>query len=177
VELAPAELVSKLQATLASAREQGSASEFPFRLITKREGTTHNSWTHNYEGFLRGDQGRNYVFMNPTDAAALGLKPDDLADVRSSAGAIRLPVRTSDDLLAGVVAVPHGWGHQASGQRVAAGSLGVNVNILASSGAAHVDPFSGMSHLTGLPVDVRLAADDRLAGNWSGIARPPGGPD
>lgn len=177
VELAPAELVSKLQATLASAREQGSASEFPFRLITKREVTTHNSWTHNYEGFLRGDQGRNYVFMNPTDAAALGLKPDDLADVRSSAGAIRLPVRTSDDLLAGVVAVPHGWGHQASGQRVAAGSLGVNVNILASSGAAHVDPFSGMSHLTGLPVDVRLAADDRLAGNWSGIARPPGGAD
>lgn len=172
VELAPAELVSKLEAVLASADDHAWDEEYPFRLITKREVTTHNSWTHNYEGFLRGDGCRNYVFMNPGDAAALGLEPDDLADVRSAAGTIRLPVRTSPDLLAGVVAVPHGWGHQASGQRVAAGSRGVNVNILARSGAAHVDPFSGMSHLTGLPVDVRPAAEARLAGNWSGIGEP-----
>ncbi len=170
MELAPAELVSKLQSTLAEVPTNSPDGEFPFRLITKREVTTHNSWTHNYEGFMRGDKCRNYVFMNPEDAAALGLEPDQLADVRSAAGTIRLPVRTSPDLLAGVVAVPHGWGHQASGQRVAADSRGVNVNILARSGAAHVDPFSGMSHLTGLPVDVRPAANARLAGNWSGIA-------
>lgn len=169
VELAPAELVSKLEAVLASAGEHDGEEAFRFRLITKREVTTHNSWTHNYEGFLRGDHSRNYVYMNPGDAASLGLAPDDLADVRSAAGTIRLPVRTSPDLLAGVVAVPHGWGHQSSGQRVAAASRGVNVNILARSGVEHVDPFSGMSRLTGLPVDVRPAAEAGLAGNWSGI--------
>ena len=68
---------------------------------------------------------------------------------------LSLPIEFCEDLARGVVALPHGWGHQNSGNRVAKTSAGVNVNLLARSGAEHIDPISGMSQLTDLKVQIR----------------------
>ena len=168
VQLAPEELVSALQNRLKQAIPQNTQPD-EFRLITKRHVETHNSWTHNLSDFMDRLGGRNAIHMHSEDAERLQLSEGDIVDVTSSAGQIRLPVTLCDDLLMGVVAVPHGWGHQDSGNQIASASAGVNVNILASSGVDHIDRVSGMSQLTSLIVRVNKATSDTTGSSWSGL--------
>jgi hypothetical protein len=79
-------------------------------------------------------------------------------------------VKLLEDLMPGTVAMPHGWGHQhATGLSVASRTRGVNVNLLAASGPDRVDPASGMSQLTGLPVRVVPASGPLDPTDWSGL--------
>jgi formate dehydrogenase len=56
------------------------------------------------------------------------------------------------------VALAHGWGHaDADGLQLARRRPGVNSNLLAGDGPENVEPLSGMSHLTGIVVEVRRA--------------------
>ena len=57
----------------------------------------------------------------------------------------------------GVVSIPHGWGHDVAGNRmaVAAEHAGVNSNLIAP---IEVDVPSGNAVLNGIPVEV-VAAD------------------
>jgi anaerobic selenocysteine-containing dehydrogenase len=61
----------------------------------------------------RGAHQRNYVFMHPDDVARLGLRDGQTVRLRSAAGEIELPVQVDADLMPGVVAATHGWGHAA----------------------------------------------------------------
>ena len=57
--------------------------------------------------------------------------------------------------LAGVVAIPHGWGHKGTGGwQLANRAGGANVNRLTSSEPGDVEAMSGMAWLTGVPVRV-----------------------
>jgi len=59
-----------------------------------------------------------------------------------------IDMRWCDDLMPGVVALPHGWGHQhARGLSVASRTRGVNVNLLAADGPDRIERISGMAHL------------------------------
>jgi hypothetical protein len=83
---------------------------------------------------------------------------------------VRVPIQLLDDLMPGTVALPHGWGHQgAPGLSVASRTSGVNVNLLAADGVEAVEPVSGMSRLTGIPVQVTPAAGPPDPGHWSGL--------
>ena len=74
------------------------------------------------------------------------------------------------DLMRGVVAVPHGWGHQhAKGLSHASQTSGVNVNLLAADGPDALEAVSGMAHLTGFVVDVIPAAGPQDKRDWSGV--------
>ena len=169
VHLAPERLLeraSRLEADFA--RELASAGQI--KLITKRHVKTHNSWTHNHEGMVSGDFDTNHLYLHPDDAATLGLADGDVADVTTTTATVRVPVRLLDDLMPGTCALPHGWGHQhATGLSVASKTKGVNVNLLAASGPDAIDPTSGMSHLTGIPVEIRPAAGPRDVTDWSGV--------
>jgi formate dehydrogenase len=58
----------------------------------------------------------------------------------------------------GVVALPHGWGHQkATGLGIASKTRGVNANLLMADGPESLERLSGMAHQTGLVVEVRRA--------------------
>lgn len=141
------------------------------KLITKRAVRTHNSWMHNLEDFVGGDNNTNYLYMHPSDAADTGLTEGAFADVSTATGKVRVPVRFLSELMPGTVALPHGWGHQpARGLSVASKTRGVNVNILAADGPDSLDPLSGMAHLTGIPVQVRPADGPHDPSSWSGIA-------
>lgn len=170
VELAPPELITALHA-LPQAPESAS-TEYPYQLISKRQVETHNSWTHNLEDFLERLEQQNFLYMHPADAELEGFTENSRVAVRSASGEIHLPVRLTDDLSRGVVAVPHGWGHQDSGQTTASTSAGVNVNLLAASGVDAIDPLSGMSHLTGIAVALRRSEEPAtgVTTDWSGVA-------
>ena len=140
-------------------------------LITRRDLRTHNSWTHNLDEFVGPRRRTNLLYMNPSDAAARNLSDGDLVDVTSATNCVRLPLSLLSDLMPGVVALPHGWGHQgANGLSVASATEGVNVNLLAADGPDQVCPLSGMARLTGIPVEVAAAAGPKDMRTWSGLA-------
>ena len=126
-------------------------------LVTKRERRHHNSWMHNISAFVSGDNNTNYAYMNPVDAEKHGIKEGDRINVFNRWGSITLPTRLTEDVLAGVIAIPHGWGHgQAKGLRVANKTSGVNVNELAPDGPENTEWLAGLSQLTGIPVQVEM---------------------
>ena len=176
VQLAPAELVDALRTLVKEATrlpdESVDDQTFAYTLISKRQVETHNSWTHNLSDFLDRLDHTNFLYMHPLDAARENLTAGTLVDVTSATATIRLPLKVTEDLAPGVVAVPHGWGHQHSGQQLASNSRGVNVNLLAAAGINAIDPLSGMSQLTGLRVQISEAAEQQHSpdADWSGLA-------
>ncbi len=170
INLSPRHFVERITA-LDEVYTEELKSRGKLKLITKRAVRTHNSWMHNLEEFVGGDNNTNYLYMHPSDAAGAGLAEGVYADVSSATGTVRVPVRLLAELMPGTVALPHGWGHQpAKGLSVAAKTRGVNVNLLAADGPASLDPLSGMCHLTGIPVTVKPAEGPHDPSSWSGIA-------
>lgn len=127
---------------------------YPLRMIGLREPRSENSWMHNSPLLMRGDR-RQHALMHVDDAAEQHIVDGDDVRIASPYGAITVPVLTTKDLLPGVVAVPHGWGHKGTGSwRLANRAGGANVNQLTSSDPADVEALSGMAWLTGVPIRV-----------------------
>jgi anaerobic selenocysteine-containing dehydrogenase len=168
LDLAPESLLAAT-AKLDADFERERRDAHRLKLISKRAITTHNSWTHNLDEFVPTDT--NHLHVHPDDAARLGLREGEYADVRTDTGMVRVPVKLLVDLMPGTVALPHGWGHQhARGLSVAARTRGVNVNLLAADGPEGIERVSGMAHLTGFVVDVAPATGEFDPHSWSGIA-------
>jgi anaerobic selenocysteine-containing dehydrogenase len=146
--------------------ERRENPELPLRLIGMRELRSENSWMHNAPLLMRGGR-RHTARMHPDDARELGLADDDVVRLSTRHGAIELPVTLTSDLVPGVVAVPHGWGHDGrGGWRAANAAGGANVNALMSTDPSDIEPLAGMAHLSGVPVRaerVAPAEDDGAA--------------
>ena len=127
---------------------------YPLRLIGMREPRSENTWMHNAPLLMRGARGQG-ALMHVDDAAAAGIDDGDLVRVRSQHGEIELPAMLTKDIVVGVIAVPHGWGHKGTGGwRLANGAGGANVNRLISSAPEDLEALAGMARLTGVPVRV-----------------------
>lgn len=156
VELAPADLVAWSRSLeLRFATELANADKL--KIIQKRERFSHNSWAHNAEAFVKGERITNYLYIHPQDAALNNLAADSVARVSANGESIEVPVRLDEDMMPGTVSVPHGWGHEkAAGLSVSCRTKGANVNVILPSGAASIEPLSGMSHMNGVVVDVSV---------------------
>jgi anaerobic selenocysteine-containing dehydrogenase len=122
-------------------------------LIGRRHIRSNNSWMHNIPSLMRG-RDRSALLVSPTDAARLGLSDGGRARVRSAAGSVDAIVAVSDEMMPGVVSLPHGWGHddpQAS-LTVAARHPGSNLNALVDAGT--LDAPSGNAVLNGIAVEI-----------------------
>ncbi len=149
VELTPAPIVADLP-RLAAALDEPSPG---LLLIGRRHLRSNNSWMHNLTPLVRG-KGRCTLQIHPDDAARLGLGEGAEATIASRVGQVRAPVEITEDLMPGVVSLPHGWGHGLPGAalRVAAEHPGVNSNTLTDEQV--LDPLSGNCALNAIPVTV-----------------------
>ena len=148
VRLDPAAILAELR-RLGAARAQDAA--LPLRLIGLRELRSHNSWMHNAALLMRG--GREQTLrMHPDDAGASGVQDGGAVRLRSADGEVEVPVTVTEEMTPGTVALPHGWGHRGGGWQRANAAGGVNVNVLASSDPADLEPLAGMAFLNGIPV-------------------------
>ncbi|MGW7055028.1 molybdopterin oxidoreductase family protein [Streptomyces sp. NPDC054887] len=122
-------------------------------LVGRRHLRSNNSWMHNIPT-LTGGSNRCTLQVHPDDAARLGLADGADARIRAEGGEVVAPVEVTDAVRTGVVSLPHGWGHDREGVRmaVAASTPGVNVNQLLDG--SRLDPLSGTAVLNGFPVDV-----------------------
>ncbi|WP_179469754.1 molybdopterin-containing oxidoreductase family protein [Mycolicibacterium vinylchloridicum] len=134
-----------------------SPDDYPMQLIGMREPKSENSWMHNTSSLMRGER-RHRALMHELDADPLGIRDGDRITVASRTGEIEVDVEITKDIVVGVIAIPHGWGHNGSGTwQLANRARGANVNELMSSDVADVESLSGMSRLTGIPVRVARA--------------------
>ena len=152
VELAPPELV----ADVPRLRDALRRSNGHMVLVGRRQLRSNNSWMHNLEPLVKGKD-RCTAHVHPDDAERLGLSDGGKALLRSAAGAIEAPVEVTDAVMKGVVSVPHGWGHDEDGVRMAVASAhpGVNSNVLADESV--VERVSGNAVLNGIPIEVSAA--------------------
>jgi anaerobic selenocysteine-containing dehydrogenase len=145
---------NEIAAEVEALSRRRAPDDYPMRLIGMRESRSENSWMHNSPLLMRGDRGQ-CVRMHVDDASAADIADGDIVRVTSLHGEIELPVIVTKDIVAGVVAVPHGWGHNGTGGwRRANDAGGVNVNRLMSSAPVDIERLAGMARLTGVPVRV-----------------------
>ncbi|UVE18823.1 molybdopterin oxidoreductase family protein [Pseudomonas sp. LS44] len=125
-------------------------------LIGRRHVRSNNSWMHNYHRLVKGKP-RHQLMMNPADMALRGLSDGQQVRVRSRVGFIEVEVAASDEMMSGVVSLPHGWGHGRPGVQmgIAAAQPGASANDLTDE--RQLDTLSGNAALNGVPVEVEAA--------------------
>ena len=92
--------------------------------------------------------------MNPADAAQRNLAMGQKALVRSRVGEIVVPVEISEEMMPGVVSIPHGWGHDRPGNQieVAQQHAGESINDLTDHRL--IDALCGTAAFNGTSVTV-----------------------
>ncbi|GAA3558711.1 molybdopterin oxidoreductase family protein [Marinobacter xestospongiae] len=155
INLAPRRYLKDLERLHDRLRDQPGEG---LQLIGRRHLRSNNSWLHNSHRLVKGKD-RCTLQIHPGDAADLGLEPGQPARVRGRAGEVVIPVEITEDLMPGVVSIPHGWGHHrpGSGQSVAAAHAGCSINDVL--GDDQVDPLSGTSVLNGQTVTVHRCGE------------------
>jgi len=155
VECAPAVFLDALASLAVPPRVAGQ-----LRLIGRRDIRSNNSWLANSVRLTKGP-GRCTLMISPQDAASRDIADGALVEARSRVGAIRLPAQVTEDIMSGVVSIPHGWGHDLPGVSlsVARRHAGVSVNDLTED--RRVDPLSGNAVFSGVEVDVSPVGADR----------------
>jgi formate dehydrogenase len=147
----------ELEQELARLGAEGLETDaLPFRLLGMREIRSHNSWMHNVERLMTESR-EHFARVSPSDAADAGRADGDLALITSKSASVTFKVSVTDEMSAGNIALPHGWGHD-GGWRRANRAGGVNSNELASSEQDDIEPLEGMSVLSGIPVRLARAS-------------------
>jgi anaerobic selenocysteine-containing dehydrogenase len=120
-------------------------------IVGRRQLRSNNSWMHNLPTLAKGPF-RCVALVSPIDAERLHLVSGGRARVESGGRAIEVTVEITDEMMPGVVSLPHGWGHDQPGTRmgVAAERPGANLNAILDDQKR--DPLSGNAVLTGVPI-------------------------
>ncbi|MFF2553392.1 molybdopterin-dependent oxidoreductase [Nocardia sp. NPDC058058] len=148
VDLAPEALL----ADVARLHERLADAAPAMVLVGRRHLRSNNSWLHNVPPLV-GGANRCTLHIHPDDMTRLGL--DGHAVVKSAAGALTVDLEPTEDIMPGVVSLPHGWGHGDSDQSVARAHAGVNANALTDDSL--VDAPSGNAVFNGVPVTLTPA--------------------
>jgi len=155
IALAPLSLINDLQRLKQkfNSWKNEKDSDFPFYLIGRRHLRSNNSWMHNSLRLVKGKH-RCTVLINENDASKMNLKDQQTVDVTSNVGTINLPVETSNDIMQGVVSIPHGWGHNYKNikMEISQNNAGVSINDLTDT--KRVDELTGNADFSGTKVRI-----------------------
>ncbi|CAM3231976.1 anaerobic selenocysteine-containing dehydrogenase [Williamsia muralis] len=122
-------------------------------LIGRRHLRSNNSWMHNSERLSKGQE-RHHLLMHPKDLAHSGLCAGDKAVLRSRAGSTTVTVAETEDIMPGVVSLPHGFGQNRSGVQLAVAGLIDAPSANDVTDPQLLDAVSGNAVLNGVPVTV-----------------------
>ena len=123
-------------------------------LIGRRHVRDCNSWLHNSPRLAKGKD-RSQLLMNPEDMEKRQLVDGSQVSVQSKVASLPITVKASEDMMPGVVSLPHGFGHnlrQGVQMSVANTLQGINCNDLTDD--SYFDAISGNAALNGVPVSV-----------------------
>lgn len=157
VDLAPAPYVTTFEERAEALFEEEKKNADRIKLIGIRQMKRMNTSSANSPELVR--ERTNYAYLSVEDAKRIGVTNDEIVEVESQFGKIEIPVRVTTEMMPRTVAIPQCWGHKnAGGLKHAAEHPGVNSNLLAGDGPDNIEKLSGMSHLSGILIEVRKKA-------------------
>jgi len=130
--------------------EEEGASDFAFRMISRRMRHTFNSIAHN-----PATKGLPYnpAFMNPEDMERLGLVDGAIVEIRSRYGAILGIVEQESSIRPGLLSMAHGYG-AGPDRDDELRAIGSSTSRL--SGLNDMpERYSGQPRMSGIPVNIR----------------------
>lgn len=150
IQLAPQVFVDDLERLSKRAADDG------LRLIGRRHVRSNNSWMHNVPMLMKGKD-RCTLMIHPGDADERDIQSGDEVVITSRVGSVRVVAEVTDDVMQGVVSLPHGFGHHGRGTRlrVAEQHAGVSLNDLTDG--EYFDRLTGTAAINGVPVEVARA--------------------
>jgi len=152
VEAAPQAVLDDLRRL----REQSPPGPGELLLIGRRHVRSNNSWMHNFHRLVKGKP-RHQLLMHPQDLQQRQLEDGQRVRIRSRTGSLEVEVQACEDMMPGVVSLPHGFGHGRQGvhMQIAQAQPGVSANDLTDECLR--DAVSGNAALNGVPVQVEAA--------------------
>ena len=127
-------------------------------LIGRRHVRSNNSWMHNSQRLVKG-KSRCTMLIHPEHAEKLSITQGQMVQVTSRVGQVMIAAEISEEIMPGVVSIPHGWGHnrKGTGQSIADANSGVSVNDLTDDHM--IDSLSGNAAVNGVPVTLLPMAE------------------
>ncbi len=166
IDLAPALILDGLAGARALLRDgEAAAGDIDGRdllLIGRRHQRDNNSWMHNQARLVRG-RPRHQLLVNPSDLHARGIGSGDRVRVASASGELEVECLASDDMMPGVVSLPHGYGHARPGVRMAVATTMPGASVNDVTDPAVVEGIGANAVVNGVPVSLS-AAGPPLAG-------------
>lgn len=125
--------------------------EAGYRLIGRRHVRDCNSWLHNSYRLVKG-RPRCTVMVNTADAKREGWSEGEWVTLSTRTGSVSAQLEITENVMSGVVSLPHGYGHGRPGVRadVAVAHAGISCNDITDS--QYLDDLSGNAALNGIPV-------------------------
>ncbi|HET7689893.1 MAG TPA: molybdopterin-dependent oxidoreductase [Nocardioidaceae bacterium] len=121
-------------------------------LIGRRHKQDCNSWMHNTPRLTKG-RPRHHLLMHPLDMADRGIDDGTVVTVASRVGKVSVEVQATEDMMRGVVSLPHGYGHAQPGTRLGHATTVPGVSINDLTDPERLD-LTGNAALSGVPVTV-----------------------
>lgn len=158
INLAPTHFVEdlkRLKLKLKESQELKTNDKFPFYLIGRRQLRNNNSWMHNAAILIKGNE-RCTMIMNEKDAEKLNIKNKQEIQVTSNVFSTKIPVELSNEIMQGVVSIPHGFGHHRNGIKIklAQKNAGVSINDLTDD--KKIDQLTGNADFSGTRVRIEV---------------------
>lgn len=147
VDLAPTLFVEQLKKLKFDHDQNGLV------LIGRRLLRSNNSWMHNSLRLVKGPE-KCTLLIHPHDAASRSIENFQEVEVTSRVGKVKIKAEVSEEVMKGVVSIPHGWGHNRKGTqwKIAEEHAGVSINDLTDD--QFIDPISGNAAFSGVKVEV-----------------------
>ena len=116
-------------------------AKFPLTMLTPKQHTRFLNSSYSHLPAHGPREGGPFVEMNAMDASSRGLRDGDSARVGNARASVELPVRVTDRLSRGVVAVPFGWWDAANAAGISANDLTSDAPTDMGGGVAYHDTF------------------------------------
>ena len=123
-------------------------------IVGRRQLRSNNSWMHNLPVLAKG-RFRCTALVSSIDATRLGLRDGGRARIANGPRTIDVEVEISDDMMPGVVSLPHGWGHDQPGAKLGLASERPGANLNALFDETLRDPLSGNAVLGGVAITMQ----------------------
>ena len=138
---------------------QASKAANEFSLIGRRHLRSNNSWMHNSKRLVKGAD-RCTLMMNSTDADKLDLADGSLVTITSSVGSVSAPLEVTDEIMPGVVSLPHGYGHHRPETQLAIAKQHAGVSINDLTDDKIVDTLTGNAAFSAQTVRIEATRNE-----------------
>ncbi|SOE22284.1 Anaerobic selenocysteine-containing dehydrogenase [Spirosomataceae bacterium TFI 002] len=150
INIAPDLLIADIERLLNHRDQEG------YLLIGKRHLRDNNSWMHN-STLLQKGKDRCVLHINPKDAEKEGFADKEIVTITSRVGSLDIKLSYSPEMMEGVLAMPHGYGHNKKGIKlgVAQQKPGESVNDLTDENL--IDELTGNAAFSNVYVTLSKA--------------------